>query len=99
MKTKSLILLASLAVLAISARAAQNRAEAAAVVLPAYEVSAPRYQPAEQQVNASLNELRRSVHAPACIAPVLPMFEDRAGPTVALSQAARDTKVVHIAKL
>jgi hypothetical protein len=99
MKTKSLILLASLAVLAISARAAQNQPEADAVVLPVYEVSAPRYLPAELQVNASLNELRQSVHAPACIAPVLPMFADQAVPPAAVRQAAHDAKTVRVAKL
>ena len=46
MKTNSLILLASLAVLATSASAASSQNEANVVVLPTYKVSAPRYQPA-----------------------------------------------------
>ena len=74
MKTNSLLLLASLAVLATSASAAQSptQTQPNVIVLPTYVVSAPRYQAAEQQVNASLNELRQQARAPICIGTQLP---------------------------
>ena len=75
MKTNSLLLLASLAVLASSASAAQSQSTADTVVLPTYTVTAPRYLPVEQKINASLNELRLMAQAPAVIATELPLFK------------------------
>ena len=99
MKTNSLILLASLAVLAISASAAQSQPQTNVVVLPPYVVNAPRYLPAEQKVNASLNELRQQAHVPACIVTELPMLKDQAVLPGGLVKIMQDAKILHVAKL
>jgi hypothetical protein len=61
MKTKTLLILASLAVLATSARAASTQTET--VVLPTYVVAAPRELPVDHRINTSLAELRQQAHA------------------------------------
>ncbi len=63
MKTTSLLTLVSLAVLATQASAAPSQAETPMLVLPTYVVQVPLSQPAEQKVNASLNELRQQARA------------------------------------
>lgn len=73
MKNTSLLFLASLAVLASSASAAQSQSASELIVLPTYIVSAPRYSAAEQQINASLSELRRQAHVVPVIITELPM--------------------------
>lgn len=86
MKNNPLLFLASLAVLASSASAAQNQTESELIVLPTYVVSAPRYSAVEQQINASLNELRRQAHVVPVIITELPM---RKTPFTRLSSLAR----------
>jgi opacity protein-like surface antigen len=96
MKTNSLLLLASLAVLASSASAASvNQTDSDVIVLPTYSVSAPRYLPVEQQINASLNELRQQAQAPAVIASELPMLK---GQFARQGTPAKDAKNVRVAK-
>jgi len=97
MKTNSLLALVSLAVLATYASAAPQP-EAAVFVLPAYVVSAPLLQPAEQKVNASLNELRQQAHLPARIALDLPLAKNELLRANLLKLAAREAKVLQIAK-
>ncbi len=96
MKTNTLLLLASLAVLATNASAAQAQPEP--VVLPAFMVEVPRYQPAEQLINASLNELRQQAHQPAFICPELAVLKFQADQSPKLVQAAKDVKTIQVAK-
>jgi len=71
MKTNSLLFIASLTVLTSSVSAASDQTEPASIVLPTYVVTAPRYLPVEQQINASLKEFSRQAGAPMAIAPEL----------------------------
>jgi hypothetical protein len=96
MKTNTLLLLASLAVLVTSARAAQSPTEP--VVLPTYVVEAPRYLPAEQRINASLNELRQHAHEPVVISPDFPALKAQVKPNPGFVQMAADPKAARIAK-
>lgn len=73
----SLALLAVLAVLASSASAAPSQLQAEPLVLPTYVVDAPRFQQAEQRVNASLNALRAKARTPAVISLELPALKAR----------------------
>ena len=75
MKTLSMLSLVSLAVFATQASAAVQP-EAAVFVLPAYVVNVPSCQPAEQRVNASLNELRQQARTPAHITIDLPLLRN-----------------------
>jgi hypothetical protein len=93
---KNLLLLASLAVLASSASAAQSPPEL--VVLPTYVVQAPRYQPAEQQVKANLNALRSQASSPVVICLELPALKARVTHPGAWSQAAQSAGTARIAK-
>ncbi len=99
MKTNTLVLLVSLAVLATSASAAANQPDAGPVVLPTYTVSAPRYLPAEKKVNASLDEMRQAVHAPVFIATELPTLKATVVRQNALERAAQNAKALRFAKL
>ena len=95
MNTKTLALLASLVVLTTVARAAQTSLETEMVVLPTYTVEAPRYTPAERQVNASLAELRAQAKAALTVpaeSPALKTIARAALPAV-------DLKAVRFAKL
>ncbi len=96
MKTNTLLFLASLAVLATNASAAQGQPEP--VVLPAYVIETPRYLPAEQQINASLNEFGQLAHARMVICPELiaPKAQVNANPR--LVQTAKEAKSVRVAK-
>lgn len=96
MKTNTLLLLASLAVLATNARAAQTQPEP--VVLPAYLIEVPRYQPAEQQINASLNELRHQAHETAFIDPELAAIKTQADQSPVFVQSAKDAKIIRVAR-
>jgi len=99
MKTNTLALLASFAVLATSASAALSQPDTNLVVLPTYTVSAPRYLPAEKKVNASLDEMRQAARVPAFIVTELPTFKAGGLPQNVLAQAAHDAKAFRFAKL
>jgi hypothetical protein len=99
MKTNTLVILASLAVLATSASAASSQPETNVVVLPAYTVSTPRYQPAEMKVNASLDELRRQASAPVSTTIDLPMLETKAVRQHVMERAGHDLKAFRFAGL
>jgi hypothetical protein len=62
MKKNSLLILALLAVLASNSGAAVIPTET--IVLPPYVVAAARFAPAEQKVNASLNQMRSEAKTP-----------------------------------
>ena len=98
MKTNSLLTLVSLAVLATHASAAAQT-EAAVVVLPTYVVNAPLYQPAEQKVNVSLNELRQQARSPIFAAIELPLVRNPLLRANLPKLAALETKALQIAKL
>ena len=99
MKNNSLFALILLAVLAARAQAAEARSEADLVVLPTYVIQAPRYQPAEELVNASLNELRQQAHRSVpIIALELPVLKARVVQPAALARAMLDQKVLRLAK-
>ena len=74
MKTNSLLVLASFAVLAASVSAAQIQPASDVVVLPTCVVTAPRSLSVEQQINASLNELRLMAKAPVVFITEWPML-------------------------
>jgi hypothetical protein len=99
MKTNQLLFLASLVVLATSARAAQNQPDSRVIVLPTYEVSAPRFLPAEKKVNASLEALREQAQRPAILAAEITVLKDLAMQSGELERAARDIQAVRLAKL
>lgn len=99
MKTNTLLFLASLAVLATNASAAANQSDNDVVVLPAYEVSVPRYLPAEKKVQASLAELRRQAQGPAIVATEISTLRTLAMQPEVIERAARDAKAVRVAKL
>jgi hypothetical protein len=98
MKNHTLILLASLAVLASSVSAASNQTEPDMVVLPTYVVTAPRYLPAEQQINASLMEFTKQALTPLTIAPDMSALKAQSASHQQLAEAARTTKAAHVAK-
>lgn len=98
MKTNTLLLLASLAVLTSSASAASYQTESEMVVLPTYVVTAPRSLPAEQQINASLKEFSRQALAPLAIAPDMSVLKAQSAQPQQLAEAARATKAAHLAK-
>lgn len=93
---KNLLLLASLAVLASSASAAQSQPEI--LVLPTYVVQAPRYQSAEQSVIANLNELRSHASTPMVISLELPALKAQVTRPGGWSQAAQNASMGRIAK-
>ena len=98
MKTKNLLLLASVAVLTTIAGAAQDPAANEAVVLPAYIVTAPRYLPAEVKVNTSLAEFRQQTKAPVAIAVDCPALKAAVNQGFGVALKARPEKSVRIAK-
>lgn len=98
MKNNSLLFLASLAVLATSASAASNQSESATVVLPTYVVTAPRHLPAEQRINASLEEFRQQALAPIAIDPELGLFNAHTAQPQQLAAANRAHLAGRIAK-
>lgn len=99
MKKTTLLLLTSLAVLAANASAAQNQTDEDVVVLPTYQVTTPRYQPAEKKVNESLAILRHEAQAPVILAPDVPGLRKLALQPHGLERAAQDAKAVRVAKL
>ena len=98
MNKNTLLLIASLAVLTSGASAASNQTESPLVVLPTYVVTAPRYLPVEQQINASLEELSQQARPPVAIAPELPMLKVQAPQHNALTATARAAQAGRIAK-
>jgi hypothetical protein len=100
MKNYSYLLLASLAVLTSSASAAQSQIESDLVVLPTYIVSVPRYSPAEERINASLDELRQRAHMPAVISPDLSALKAQVArqEARALAQITQNTGAGRVAK-
>ncbi len=97
MKTNSLLTLVSLAVLATYASAAPQP-QPAVFVLPPYVVSAPLCQPAEQRVNASLNELRLQSRIPTCIPIDLPLLRNPQLRPSLPKLALRDPRAIAAAK-
>lgn len=98
MKANTLLLLASLAVLASSASAAANCSDSNIHVLPTYVVTAPRHEPVELKVQASLQELRAQAAVPARITPELPMQQARTAQAEKLVEALRASGAKIIAK-
>lgn len=96
MKTNTLLLLASLAVLATNASAAQSQPEP--IVLPPYVIETPRYLPAEQRINASLNELRQQAHTPAVICPELAALKSQVKQSPQVVQVGKEVKAARVAK-
>ncbi len=95
MKINSLLLLA---VLATSASAAQQQIDSETLVLPTYVVETPRYQPVEQHINSSLNELRQQAHTPLAVAPEFSALKAQVRQDTSLARTAHDVKIVHVAK-
>lgn len=99
MKKTSLLLIASLAVLTSGASAASNsQNDSEVVILPTYVVTAPRYLPVEQQINASLKEFVQQASAPVAIAPELSVLKARAAAESPLAKIGRVPVSVRIAK-
>ncbi|HEY8993613.1 MAG TPA: hypothetical protein VIM71_02925 [Lacunisphaera sp.] len=98
MKTNSLLLLASLAVLTSTASAASNQTDPNVLALPTYVVTAPRYQPAEQQIKVRLEEFRQQALTPMAITPELNLLTSRAAPAVKLANTAGTPVAARIAK-
>ena len=95
MNKNSLLSSPALAVLTSGASAAQMSEP---VVLPTYVVSAPRYQPAELAVNASLSELRQQAQAPLCVPVELPALKTLLARPATMAQAAKDAQTGRLAK-
>lgn len=98
MKTKTFLALASLAVFASSAHAAANQTDSSLLVLPTYVVTAPRLQPAELKVRASLQELRAQAALPPVISPELPVLKARTAQAENLAKALRNSAATLVAK-
>jgi hypothetical protein len=96
MKTTSILTLVSLAILATQASAASVQSETPVVVLPTYVVQAPPTQPAEQKVDASLNELRQQARSTIFTPVGMPLC--KLAP-MRLHLAALDAKAHRVAKL
>jgi hypothetical protein len=98
MKMTSLLFIASLAALTSGANAASSQLQAEPVVLPTYVVTAPRYLPVEQQINASLKELSQRATVPVAIAPELASLKAQATQHNPLAAAKLVPAAVRIAK-
>ncbi len=99
MKKTTLLLLTSLVVLAANASAAQNQTDEDVVVLPTYQVTTPRYQPAEMKVNESLAALRHEAEAPIILAPDVPGLRKLALQQHAIEEAAQNGHAIQVAGL
>ena len=93
MKTNSLLALASFAVFAASASAAQSQPDSDVVVLPTYVVTSPRSLAVEQQISTSLNELRLKAKAPTVFISELPMLRIQFAQQGIPSSAAKSARV------
>jgi hypothetical protein len=98
MKNHALLLIASLAVLTSSVSAASNQSQTETVVLPTYVVTAPRYLPAEQQINASLKEFTKQALTPMIITPDTNSLKAQSAQHQQLAEASRATHAARIAK-
>jgi hypothetical protein len=96
MKTNTLLVLASLAVLATSASAASSPTVSDVVVLPTLVVKAPRYLPLEERINASLNELRQRARVPVTLAAEPTALEAQVKLDARAAQDARGTRVAKL---
>ncbi len=96
MKTTAILTLVSLAVLATQASAATAQSETPVVVLPTYVVQVPLTQPAEQKVNASLNELRQQARTTNFTPVTMPLFKIA---PLRTNLVALDAKALRVAKL
>ncbi|MDB6113289.1 MAG: hypothetical protein JWQ62_234 [Lacunisphaera sp.] len=96
MNKNTLLFLASLVVLTTGARAAQHQSDV--VELPTYVVNAPRYQPAELAINASLNALRQAARASRCIPLELPALKAQVAQPATMAQAVQDAHAARVAK-
>ncbi len=99
MKTKALLFIASLAVLTTVASAAESQTESEVFVLPTYVVTAPRYSPVEQRINASLEDLRRQANDPVVNAAELCAAKAIALPSPETVRSARSGKATRVAQL
>jgi len=99
MKTNTLLLLASLAVLTSGASAAQNQTENEVVVLPTYTIAAPRFTPVEMQINASLDEVRQLAKAPGAIPTECSALKAVVNEASLVALKAREEKAGRVAKL
>ena len=86
---KNFLIIATLAGLASIASAASNQIDTEILVLPAYVVTAPRYQPAELKVNAGLKEFSRVAVATRALAPDLNLLKAHAAKPVGLAHTAK----------
>jgi hypothetical protein len=98
MKTTSLLLIVSLAVLTSSASAASNQSDTDLVVLPTYTVTAPRYQAVELQINASLQEFSRQAGQPMVVAPEITLPQAQSGQHQQVAHVTRVAGAGHVAK-
>jgi hypothetical protein len=86
---KNFLIIATLAGLVSTASAASNQTDSEVLVLPAYVVTAPRYEPAELKVNAGLKEFSRQVIALGALVPDLNLLRAHAVKPVGLAQVAK----------
>lgn len=93
MKLKTSLLLAGLVALTATANADQSPADSNVVVLPTYVVQASRQTPAEQQIKASLNELRQLAKAPVFITPELPLLKGYFAQQAVATNAIHNTRI------
>jgi hypothetical protein len=96
MKTKTLLLLASLSLLTTVVRAAQTENEV--VVMPTYTVEAPRYSAAERQINTSLDAARQLAKVPVAIPTNCTALTAVAEQDSLLAHQSSDKKPVRLAK-
>lgn len=96
MKTKTLLLLASLVILTTVVRAAQ--AENDVIVLPVYSVKAPRYSAVEKQINASLDEVRQLAKVPVAIPADSSVFTIVAKECSLIARLVPEKKAIQLAK-
>ena len=97
MKTKMLLLLASLVTLTTVSRAAQTDTEV--VVLPTYIVEVARYTPAEKQIQANLDELRQQTKVTVDFPVVCAALKAIASEDSVVAQKARTDRAPRVAKL
>jgi outer membrane cobalamin receptor len=98
MKTKSFLLLATIAALLTNVGTAQSNDTSDVLVLPKFVVTAPRHTDAEKQVNANLADLRAQADINAMLSRDLPYIK---APTLAESaahQVAKDLLKLRVAK-
>jgi hypothetical protein len=99
MKTKTLLFLASFAVLTTISRAAPFTIADETVVLPTVVIAAPRFTPVEKQINTSLDAVRQLAKTPVAIPTDCPALKAVAQQERLLAQQTRDEKSRRIARL